>query len=794
MDRGRKMVYLAKKKNELKTLNLSALGTMKPDQYIRRWFKKYYDDRIHGVDLDDKENVVHDDKENIAEFTNSNDNDAYLIQNVNDNEYREPEVLKVISDIIDGILALDKDGIDNGRDKISMVNEEIKVMINEMIDRVSALDKDCNDNGGDGVIRDKITMFEEENSVLEGYSREAYDEDVDFVKNGDDKGKMVSMYDVVPDDKADKANFAGDGYFIPNVDDNENRVNEELEGINDMIDGILDSYPIQKEIIDKMPVPGNVDKDVNKSNKKKRKIQRLSLEERINRDRNAHKVIPASCKCEDGCGNDIREVDREDINSRFWQLSYNDRKIFLSQVARKGCVKRRRLDTPKEKRRSGNFEFSFKIDGIDVSVCQKFFLETLGYTSNQVLKTISKTIGEVGTICDSRGKSAAPNRLSQEVIDDIVAHIKSYDPQISHYRRVHAPNRLYLPSTLTITKMHKAYIENDGHNISYDIYRREVNRLNISFTKLGEEQCEVCVSHTHHTCSNPTLCDECVSLEKHLETANIARKKYKEDSENNHKNDKFSADLQKVVMLPRMPGIKTVVFTKRITAFNETFAPLGSKDQNPSKVSPYAVTWHNCNAQCKNWYIYSCLVIFINSNASDLIEITLKYFEKGHTFMSADSYHHMVELAMNEMGNVYDFEDWLDSLGRSGQALILEGSDCLLIKKGLSQGKHTSIPYIEDIQQVKFMMGSSKLFWKENMEDNEYSCGEFLQLRLTKMIEKEVIWPSYPQKYEKNASGCRGIPQSKIKGIQDKLCPLMPKEKRSFWQNVVSCEDNSDNE
>ena len=471
----------------------------------------------------------------------------------------------------------------------------------------------------------------------------------------------------------------------------------------------------------------------------------------------------------------------------------------------------------------------FKIGEIDISVCQKFFLETLGYCSNQVLKTAFKSICEIESISDRRGKSAASNRLNQEIIDDIVSHIKSYDPQISHYRRLHAPNRLHLPSTLTIAKMHKAYLEDDEYKISYDIYRREVNSLNISFTKLGEEECEVCLSHSHHICPLPGMCEECTSFEKHQKTANITRKMYKKDSSNNQNNDKFSADLQKVVMLPRMPGIKTLVFTKRITAYNETFAPLGTKDQNSSKVSPFAVTWHegttkrdaddissaftkwlmhedirnkekltiwldNCNSQCKNWYIYTCLVIFINSNTTELVEITLKYFEKGHTFMSADSYHHMVEQSMKEMGKVYDFDDWLKSLGQNGQALILEGNDCLMIKKGLSQGRHTSIPYIEDIQQAQFIKGSSKLFWKKNMESEKYCCGEFLQLKLVKMIEKGVIWPSYPRKYEKNANGCRGISNSKKQSIISKLCPLMPQKSREFWQDIACCDEDSDDE
>lgn len=48
-----------------------------------------------------------------------------------------------------------------------------------------------------------------------------------------------------------------------------------------------------------------------------------------------------------------------------------------------------------------------------------------------------------------------------------------------------------------------------------------------------------------------------------------------------------SVDLQKVIMLPRMPGVKTAVFTRRITAFHETFAMVGkmsTKRRRPSRL------------------------------------------------------------------------------------------------------------------------------------------------------------------------------------------------------------------
>lgn len=43
-------------------------------------------------------------------------------------------------------------------------------------------------------------------------------------------------------------------------------------------------------------------------------------------------------------------------------------------------------------------------------------------------------------------------------------------------------------------------------------------------------------------------------------------------------------------------------------------------------------------------------------------EIVIKYFEPGHSFMSADSFHHQVELSMKRKKNVYDYKDFHDSV------------------------------------------------------------------------------------------------------------------------------------
>ena len=451
MERGKMMVNLAKKKRKLLTLNLEAIDSMSSGEYVSRWMEKskfWFSRKVVTGDLDSytKEKIVSNDVTsinymhedgvtgNVSAVKNGdggNEGDGSLGKVEDGVVGEDVSVVNAGDGVVRGDISIVKegDGGDEGKERLvndgtSVVGEDVSVV-----------------NPGDGGVRGGVSMVKDGDGVAggnvsivnspdENLVPDAVDEwtidseDVDFFKNDDDKGKMVSRYDAVPEDLNNKGNVANDVDLVQNVDE-ENMPTEELKGINHLIDGILDGYPIQKEIIDKLHVADNVNNDVNNANNRKRKIQRLSSEERTKRDREAHKLIPASCKCETGCGNEINEEDREDINSRFWHLRYNDRKIFFC----KGHVKRRRTDTPRGKRRSGNYEYLFKIGEIDISVCQKFFLETLGYCSNQVLKTAFKSICEIESISDKRGKNAASNRLNQEIIDDIVSHIKSYDPQ-----------------------------------------------------------------------------------------------------------------------------------------------------------------------------------------------------------------------------------------------------------------------------------------------------------------------------------------------------------------------------
>lgn len=225
-----------------------------------------------------------------------------------------------------------------------------------------------------------------------------------------------------------------------------------------------------------------------------------------------------------------------------------------------------------------------------------FFLSSLGYHPKNYSLVISM-MGKSNTrplvpSKDQRGRQAAVNKMDVKTLDD---HIESFHPCVSHYRREHAPNRRYLPSDITIKMMHSDYLDK-GNVCSYEAYRKIVKDKKISFAKLGEEQCEDCLEHAEHAnChtgeTESSDCPECLRWNKHKQSALESCQSYQADAERDWPDmtSVRSVDFQKVIMLPRMPGVKSAVFTRHIVAYHETFASVGKKTNKKNTIS---VLWH----------------------------------------------------------------------------------------------------------------------------------------------------------------------------------------------------------
>ena len=110
-------------------------------------------------------------------------------------------------------------------------------------------------------------------------------------------------------------------------------------------------------------------------------------------------------------------------------------------------VKRRRSSSLVQTR-TKSCEYSLK----GIRLCKTMFINTLGMTEKKV-----RGVRESERVDDRRGKNKKTHALSETAKQNIEDHINSFNPDISHYRRAHAPNRLYLDHSLTIRDMFKNY-------------------------------------------------------------------------------------------------------------------------------------------------------------------------------------------------------------------------------------------------------------------------------------------------------------------------------------------------
>lgn len=326
--------------------------------------------------------------------------------------------------------------------------------------------------------------------------------------------------------------------------------------------------------------------DVDNRNPPKRRRYDTSLaqrkKEKKGKKRKEYYAVKTGCneKCLKKCSTHFNNEDRENLNEAYWKLTWEQRRLYVQSRIAVAVPKRKYTSEPKRKPRR-SFRLTAR-DGGSVEVCKHFFLTTLGYNKNndKVLRIDFQTTGEEH---DKRGKHQKTPLFDRKLLTE---HVKSFQPEAPHYRREHAPLRRYLPSDINITMMHKDFCEKHlDQKVSYELYRKHLKDMKISFTQLGNEECEDCKAYKLHkqqtshdvTAQLVAECSTCVEFAKHHERYTKVRQfyAYHKTLPQDEKKIFFSADLEKIIMLPRMDTFKKVIFAQRLVVFNQTFAPVG---------------------------------------------------------------------------------------------------------------------------------------------------------------------------------------------------------------------------
>ncbi|KAJ8949696.1 hypothetical protein NQ314_008159 [Rhamnusium bicolor] len=471
--------------------------------------------------------------------------------------------------------------------------------------------------------------------------------------------------------------------------------------------------------------------------------------------------MKAPCRnCRLKCTEKIDSESRKEIFTNYWALSdVNRQRDYIARFVEFKPKSRNRKRTHRyecevEEGSRRVMTFFYFLPNKDntgkIKVCKKFFLNTLDISS-QVIKTVRNKMGNSGQIEeDKRGRVARNSKVSDETKRCVRRHINSFEAVDSHYCRKNS-NRLYLPPTLSVSKMYDLYLEFCKDNsiseiASESIYRQIfTHEFNISFFSPKKDLCDICHKYMTSDANEKFLIQE--EFDKHLENKNLARDKKNIDKERASKELSFCAavfDLQQILPVPKT-DVGLAYYKLKLSNYNFTVYSLGTKDC-------YCYMWHECIANRGSSEIGSCLLLFITNQIknngvkefsfysdncvgqnrnrfifalynylSQKYQIIIRhtFLERGHTQNEGDSAHSVIERAAKNIP-IYTPDQWI-TLVRTARR---------------NKPYHVQEITQENVYDLKDLLQKSTLNWEKD-EINEKVLWQKIRI-----VESNVEFPN----------------------------------------------------
>ena len=143
-------------------------------------------------------------------------------------------------------------------------------------------------------------------------------------------------------------------------------------------------------------------------------------------------------KCKFKCDRTFTEEQRTDIFESFWSLmSYERQKDFVcSRVEEKGTKSYINEDgEKKQKMKQVHRKYTFQLNEESIQVCKNFFLATLSIGEAYVYHALEKKSHGHFQGHERRGKQKSVNKIDDEAINSVKAHINSFPRVSGHYTR-----------------------------------------------------------------------------------------------------------------------------------------------------------------------------------------------------------------------------------------------------------------------------------------------------------------------------------------------------------------------
>ena len=337
-------------------------------------------------------------------------------------------------------------------------------------------------------------------------------------------------------------------------------------------------------------------------------------------------------------------------------------------------------------------------------MCKKAFCSLHGVSQHRVERIASSSTKFITSPTDKRGTHQnRANKLSENVIQQIDEHIRSFPKRRSHYGRIDNDKKYYLSSELNISKMHSLYLEkfepdmylllSGGHTIhpivKYDFYANYFNQnFKMSFGRPRVDTCQTCDDYSNRiaVASDANERKNLVTAkELHVRKADTFYDELRRltlEAKNDPSVEVLTFDYQQNFPLPHVPS-GDVFYKRQLWEFNFCITSVSTGrssmfmydectgKKGPSEVisflnhyfkrmSPHVRTLHlfsdNCGAQNKNFSMVCYLFTLIKSDKFS--QIFHHFPIPGHSFLPCDRCFGLIEKERRRRDRIHVPSEW----------------------------------------------------------------------------------------------------------------------------------------
>lgn len=347
-------------------------------------------------------------------------------------------------------------------------------------------------------------------------------------------------------------------------------------------------------------------------------------------------------------------------------------------------------------------------------VCRVAFCSLFGISDKRLRRLTQHLAQNITSPVDKRGRHKKHFRISDEIREQIDAHIRSFPRRKSHYSRCDNIKRYYLSSDLSIKKMWLLYLQKfepdqyllvKGNKASkplvkYDFYREYfLTHFNMTFGFPRSDTCAKCDAlSTSISNETDTVVLQNLKMEHglHLQKAETFRnflKESKEKAKTSVTHTTISFDFQQNLPLPKLT-VGAAFYSRQLWLHNMSIHCTSKKigtmyvftendgakcpnevatcvdhyirnyvDKNVETIDVFT---DNCAAQNKNITLCKFFVSLIECGRFK--EIRHIFPEPGHSYLPSDQDFAIIEKEARRHEVVYDTRGWIDIICKASHS------------------------------------------------------------------------------------------------------------------------------